>query len=54
MMAPLLGNLADNFGLMAAIYAITAISIIPAVMSYTLSNEDKREKAVQNSHSLKN
>ncbi|WP_283610700.1 MFS transporter [Faecalispora anaeroviscerum] len=47
MVAPLLGRLADGFGLMAAMYAIAAISVIPAVMSYTLSDKDKKEPATQ-------
>lgn len=47
MVAPLLGRLADGFGLMAAMYAIAAISVIPAVMSYTLSDKDKKDPATQ-------
>lgn len=39
--APVLGNLADQYGLMAAMYAIAAVSVIPAVLSFTLPNENK-------------
>ena len=34
--APILGRLADNFGLLSAMHVITLIAIIPAVMSFTL------------------
>lgn len=46
-MAPLLGRLADSHGLMAAIYAIVAVSAIPAIMSYTLSSEKKQTPDAQ-------
>lgn len=39
--APVLGNLADHHGLMAAMYAIAAVSVIPAILSFTLPNENK-------------
>lgn len=43
MVAPLLGRLADSHGLLAAMYALAAISAIPAVMSFTLKDEKKQK-----------
>lgn len=44
MVAPLLGRLADTQGLLAAMYALAAISAIPAIMSFTLKHEEKRKQ----------
>ncbi|MDU7336684.1 MAG: MFS transporter [Clostridium sp.] len=43
MVAPLLGRLADSHGLLAAMYALAAISAIPAIMSFTLKDEKKQK-----------
>lgn len=42
MVAPLLGRLADTHGLLAAMYALAAISAIPAIMSFTLKDEKQK------------
>ncbi|WP_085832334.1 MFS transporter [Clostridium merdae] len=42
MVAPLLGRLADAHGLLAAMYALAIISAIPAIMSFTLKDEEKQ------------
>lgn len=43
MVAPLLGRLADSHGLLAAMYALAAISVIPAIMSFTLRDKERRK-----------
>lgn len=43
MVAPLLGRLADSHGLLAAMYALAAISAIPAIMSFTLKDKERQK-----------
>lgn len=39
--APILGTIADNFGLLTTIYVIAAISLVPLAMSFTLPKPKK-------------
>jgi FSR family fosmidomycin resistance protein-like MFS transporter len=39
--APILGAVADNFGLLTAIYTIAAIATIPLIFSFTLPEVKK-------------
>ena len=39
--APILGTIADNFGLLTTIYVIAAISLVPLAMSFTLPKPRK-------------